>query len=87
VDSATHTAKFSDFAIVYEAMRLLTCHGYRQLHKSLEPLVPKSFRLVGGRAFGLPRAIFVLVWMDAESSPQAGRKKKPRARQRPRAPG
>jgi hypothetical protein len=50
VDSATHTARFSDFALVHDAMTLLARHGYRELHSSLERLVPKSFRLVGGKA-------------------------------------
>jgi hypothetical protein len=39
-------------------------HGYRQLHGSLERLVPKSVRLMAVRAFGLRCGQFVVVGMD-----------------------
>jgi hypothetical protein len=64
VDSSTHVIAFTDFFEALDALKLLVRHGYRRLEGSLERLAPKTARLVDGKALGLPRGRFVVVWMD-----------------------
>jgi len=60
----THTLTFRSLHEALDALTLLVERGYKQLHGSLEKLVPKSARLVAGKAFGLRRGHFVVVWKD-----------------------
>jgi hypothetical protein len=53
LDSATHIVTFTGFCQADDALALLVQHGYKKLEGSLEKLVPKTVRLVAGKAFGL----------------------------------
>jgi hypothetical protein len=68
----THTLTFPDFYAALDAIGFLVQHGYRRLHGDLEPLVPKTTRIVNGQAFGRPRGEFVLAWMDESTVSSAG---------------